>query len=53
MANKSTPLTANGDNSGWTTPPSPVDPVEKRKADQKVDRQARKGQGPSATNEVR
>ena len=41
------------DGDDWTTPPSPVDPDEARKADQKVDKAAAKGMGPSATNEVK
>lgn len=41
------------DGSDWTTPPSPVDPEEKREADQKVADEARKGDGPGATNEPR
>lgn len=45
-------LVAN-DGSNETTPPSPVDPDEKREADKAVDAKARKGEGPGATNEVR
>lgn len=41
------------DGSDWTSKPSPVDPDEKRKADEAVDRKARKGDGPGATNEPR
>jgi len=41
----------NGDD--WKTPPSPVDLADKIKADKKVADKARKGPGPSATNEVR
>lgn len=53
MTDSKTRLVANGDDSNWTTPPSPVDPEEARKADAKVDRLAAKGQGPAATNEVK
>ncbi len=39
------------DGSDWTTPPSPVDPEEKVKADEKVRAHAEKtGDGPSAKN---
>jgi hypothetical protein len=41
------------DGTDWTTPPSPVDPEEKREADKKAADAARKGDGPSATNEPR
>lgn len=41
------------DGSDWTSEPSPVDPEEKLEADKKVADAARKGDGPSATNEVR
>lgn len=41
------------DGSDWTTPPSPVDPEEKAKADKAVADAARKGEGPGATNEPR
>lgn len=41
------------DGSDWTSEPSPVDPDEKREADKELDRLAREGDGPGATNEVR
>lgn len=41
------------DGSDWTTPPSPVDPDEKRKADEAFAAKAAKGDGPGATNEPR
>lgn len=49
---KSKQIVAN-DGTNWTTPPSPVDPAAKREADKKVAERARKGAGPSATNEPR
>lgn len=49
---KSKQIVAN-DGTDWTTPPSPVDPEEKREADKKVAEQAAKGAGPSANNEPR
>lgn len=46
-------LVAN-DGSDWTTPPSPVDPEEKRKADKEFADAAKEGgDGPGATNEPR
>jgi hypothetical protein len=50
---KSNPLVANEGDLKWTTPPSPVDPEEKRKADKAVADKALKGDGPGATNEPR
>lgn len=41
------------DGTDWKTPPSPVSSKEAREADQKLDDAASKGDGPSATNEVR
>lgn len=41
------------DGSDWKTPPSPVSSKEAREADAKLDEAASKGDGPSATNEVR
>lgn len=41
------------DGSNWTTPPSPVNATEARKADEALDDEARDGEGFSATNEVR
>ena len=41
------------DGTDWTSSPSPVDPDEKRAADKAFDEEARKGDGPAATNEPR
>jgi len=46
-------LTANGDSSGWTSEPSPVNADEARAADQAFEDAASAGQGPSATNDTK
>lgn len=53
MTDSAPRLVANDSTDNWTTPPSPVDPAEAREADAAVDKEAAKGQGPSATNEVK
>lgn len=53
MADKDEKHLFANDGSDWKTEPSPVDPEEKRKADKELDEYARKGDGPSATNEPR
>jgi hypothetical protein len=41
------------DGTDWTTPPSPVSSKEARAADEKLDKAARDGDGPAASNDVR
>lgn len=50
MADQNPRLVANDGTDNWTTPPSPVDPDEKRAADKAVHDFSLTGQGPRATN---